>query len=86
MDCFSLKRVGKSYSDIRDCFYWHDCECGLLTIICMTSPFLDHKDINNDRKQLDIDLSDFFEQTESYIWADVLLKGGKVKYLWINFS
>ena len=25
MDCFSLKRVGKNNSDIRDYFYWHDC-------------------------------------------------------------
>ena len=55
-------------------------------IICMTLPFLEHKDINNDLKQLDIDLSDFFARTESYIWADVLPKKGKVKYPWINFS
>ena len=82
---FSLKRVGEG-SGIRDYFYWHDCECGLPTIICRTSVFLEHKDINNDQKQLDIDFSDFFEQTESYIWAAVLPKEGKVKYSWIDFS
>ena len=82
MDCFSLKRVGKS-SDIRDYFYWHDCECGLPTIICMTSPFLEHKDINNDQKQLDID---FFKRAELYILEYVLPNEGKVKYPWIDFS
>ena len=46
----------------------------------MTLPFLEHKDINNNQKQLHIDLSDFFERTESYIWVDVLPKEGKVKY------
>ena len=64
MDCFSLKRVD---SGVRNDFYWHDCECGLPTIICRTSVFLEHRDINNDQKQVDIDFFEFFEQAESYI-------------------
>ena len=50
MDCFSLKRVD---SGVRNDFYWHDCECGLPTIICRTSVFIE--DRNNDQKQLEID-------------------------------
>ena len=47
---------------------------------CRTSVFLEHRDINNDQKQVDIVFFGFFKQTESYICE------GKVKYPWIDFS
>ena len=72
---------------ISKCFYWHDCKYGLPTIICKTSPFLKHKYIaSNDQPQLDIDLDYFFTRMEDLIWEHVLLKEGKVKYSWIDFS
>ena len=55
-------------------------------IICRTSVLLEHRDINNDQKKVDIDFFEFFEQAESYIWENILPKEGKVKYPWIDFS
>ena len=37
-------------------------------------------------RTLDIDLNDFFDWAEDYVWYDVLPKEGKVKYPWIDFS
>ena len=83
MDCFSLKC---KYGGISKHFLWHDCKCGLPTIICRTLPFLKHKYITrNNQSQLDIDLDDFFIQTEDYIWEHVLPKEGHAKYSWIDF-
>ena len=80
MDCFSLKR-GTYGSNIIKHFYWHDCKCGLPRIICQTSPLIKHKYITrNDQKQLDIDLYDFFDWADNYIWKHVLPKEGEVKY------
>jgi hypothetical protein len=59
MDCFSLKRVDSVRSGVRKVFYWHDCECGLPTIICRTSFFFEHRDIN-DQKPLDREFFKFF--------------------------
>ena len=68
-------------------FIWHDCKCGLPTIICRTSPFLKHKYItSNDQSQLDINLEDCFIRTEDYIWEHVLPKEGNAKYSWLDCS
>ena len=39
-----------------------------------------------EKKKLDIDLKDFFDWAEDYVWYDVLPKEGKVKYPWIDFK
>ena len=84
MDCFSLDRKN---GGIFNSFNWHNCECNLPKIISMTSPFLKHKYINrNDRSQLYIELDNFFDWAQEYIWEHVLPKEGKVKYPWIDFS
>ena len=83
LDCFSLER---KIGGIFHYFYWHNCECNLPTIICMTSPSLKHKYITpNDRSQLYDKLDDFFNWAREYIWEHVLPKERKVKYPWIDF-
>ena len=83
----SLDAILDCIDGISKRFYWHDCKCGLPTIICKTSPFLKHKYIAiKDQPQLDIELDYFFTQMEDLIWEHVLPKGGKAKYSWIDFS
>ena len=85
MDCFSIARRKKlGYYKL---FLFHDCKCGLPTIICRASPFLKHKYVaGNDPKHLLIDFYCFFDLANCYIREHVLPKEGKVKYPWINFS
>ena len=84
MDSFSLKK--KENGDLKNCFICHKCECGLPWIICRTSPHLKHKYISQEnQRKLAIDLNDFLDWAEDYIWY-VLPKEGKVKYPWIDFS
>ena len=68
MDCFSLDRTLK-YGGIFHSFNWHNCECNLPTIICMTSPSLEHKYITpDDCSQLYDELFDFFRLgTRTYL-------------------
>ena len=65
--------------DLRYCFTWHECECGLPLIVCRTSHLLKHKYISPEIKE-------FFDWAEDYVWYDVLPKEGKVKYPRIDFS
>ena len=74
MDCFSLDR---RFGGIYHSFNWHNCECNLPTIMCMTSPSLEHKYITpDDRFQLYEELFDFFDWAREHIWENVLKADG----------
>ena len=52
--------------------------------MCRPSP---HKYISHEnQRKLAIDLNDFLDWAEDYIWYDVLPKEGKLKYPWIDFN